>query len=287
MKRHKWSKSLVRSIPFSVVGGGFGSAFFVFLSVFALGFSLYAPETLSSLRIFTAERFAPVLDTVNKPMRKGAAFVRDVSGLAQLQAENTKLRQENLRLRDWYQTAMTLDAENQSLRSLMNLKADTSSAYITTRVLADSGYAFAKSLLVKAGADDGVEKGQAVVSGDGVIGRTVDVGRNVSRILLVNDINSRVPVIIEGTDQHAILAGRNDYPPVLEHVPPGHELTEGRRIVTSGQGGVFPHNLPVGRIRIDESGAPHVELFSDVGRLVHVRIIDKPGDVNLIRGEAL
>lgn len=238
-------------------------------------------ERLGGLRTATSDLLSPALNFVSRPVQDAAMFVRDVSGLAQLQAENMRLRQENIRLRDWHQAAMFLDAENKSLRSLLKMKLDPSLSYISARVMADSGNAYVKSLLLSIGEDDGVQKGGAVLGSDGLAGRIVEVGNASARVLLVTDINSRIPVLIEGVSQHAVMAGTNENMPVLVHLPPGMEVPVGSRVITSGHGGVFPYGLPVGQVVITRDGEAGVALYADLDRLVHVRIVNRPEDPNL------
>ncbi len=227
---------------------------------------------------------APVLEVVTLPMQTAALFVRDVSGLAALQSENARLKEENSRLREWHQTALLLEAENKSLRELLHVKLEPQNKYISARILSDAGSTFAQSLLVAAGSTDGVKKGQAVLASNGVIGRVIEVGKSVSRILLISDINSRVPVLVENSRLHAIFAGTNGGEGRLIHLPQDSNVTEGARIVTSGHGGVFPYGLPVGVAYIDENGQPMVKPFVDFKRMVHVRIVDRPEDIYLREG---
>ncbi|GJL86111.1 MAG: cell shape-determining protein MreC [Micavibrio sp.] len=245
--------------------------------------SAFQPAALSGVRSGTADLFAPVLAMVSKPVQQGADFVRDVTGLAELQAENAHLQQENVRLREWYQAALLLEAENKSLRDLLNVKIEPQHSYITGRIIADSGNTYVKSLLVDTGRQNGVQKGQAVISGDGLIGRVVEAGNKASRVLLVTDINSRVPILVEHSSQHAILAGTNGVLPVLQHMQQDSDIQDGARIVTSGHGGLFPQGLPIGLV-IDEGGTKYVKLYADVNKMVHVRIINKSTDPNLRSG---
>jgi rod shape-determining protein MreC len=268
-----------------LAGGAAVSFVFVIAAAGTLIFSAVNPQRVSIVRTGVADVAAPILGTVTKPFQSAILFVRDVSGLSELQAENARLAQENLRLREWYQTALLLEAENKSLRELMHVKIDPENRFITAQVLADSGNTFVKSLLVAAGTDDSAQKGQAVISGEGVIGRVIESGRKVSRVLLLTDINSRVPVLVEDSRQHAILAGQNDMNPSLVHLPPESDIKNGARIITSGYGGIFPHGLPVGRVVIDDDGVYRVQLFADFDRLVHVRIVDRNEDPNLHSGE--
>ena len=276
--------SVLTNLPiFSVFGA---SGFLVILSGLFIVFSSVQPQGFNGLRINAAETFAPILNFVSTPIQKAAVFVRDVSGLAQLQAENQRLAEENVKLRQWYQTAMFLEAENKSLRELMNVKVDPQHTYTTARILSDSRGPFAKSLLVSAGGNDGIQKSQAVVSGEGLVGRVVSVGETTSRILLIADINSRVPVLIEDSGQHAIFAGQNEERGLLLHIPQDSQISEGARVITSGVGGVFPVGLPVGVVEL-KNGQPTVKPYADFNRLMHVRIVDSSQDPNLKEGALL
>ena len=265
---------------FSAVGA---TGLLVLMSVGLLAVSTFHPQALSGLRMNAADAAAPVLNIVSAPLQKAAIFVRDVTGLAALQAENARLLEENTKLREWYQTALLLEAENKSLRELMNVKLDTPHTYITARILSDSTNTFAKSLLVSAGRVDGVQKGQAVIAADGLIGRVVEAGERSARVLLITDMNSRVPVLVEGSRQHAIFAGQNDQKGTLVHLPPESKVSKGARVVTSGVGGVFPVGLPVGVVS-DTRGEIVIEPFANFNRLMHVRIVNKPEDPNLRPG---
>jgi len=284
LKRRSLSKSFSRISPVPLGGRGFASFIFVLVAMASLIFSTVNPQGAGAVRANVADALGPVLGTISKPLQSAALFVRDVSGLSELQAENARLEQENVRLREWYQTALLLEAENKSLRDLLHVKIEPEHRYITARILADAGSNFVKSLLVEAGMNDGANKGQAVVSGEGLIGRVVESGRNVSRVLLVTDINSRVPVLVEDSRQHAILAGQNDTLPALVHLPPDSEIKNGARIITSGNGGLFPQGLPVGRVMKGADGVYKVQLFADFDRLLHVRIVDRSDDPNLRSG---
>lgn len=276
MKR-RWSRNLTRVLPLPWVGGNLGSLVFIFAALALLTISILSPSAMGGMRSSISDMFSPALQVLSRPVQDAAVFVRNITGLAELQAENTRLQQENEKLREWYQTALVLESENNSLRDLLNVKLEPQNNYITARILADSGRAFVKSLLVSSGAEDGVRKGQAVISGEGLVGRITEAGQSTARILLVTDINSRVPVLVENSSQHAVLAGTNGANPELTHLPVGSEIEEGARIITSGHGGLFPAGIPVGRVVIS-GGNPHVSLFSEFDRMVYVRVVDRAED---------
>ncbi|MCB9988606.1 MAG: rod shape-determining protein MreC [Rhodospirillales bacterium] len=191
-----------------------------------------------------------------------------------MQAENERLKAENIRLREWYQTALVLQARQDSLEKLMNLKLPPQHHYITARVIADSGNSYVQSVIVLAGSPDGVRKGQAAISDNGVVGRVIETGDRSARILLLTDMNSRIPVMIEGKNDHAILAGNNDSYPELLHLPADTKAEAGDRIVTSGHGGMFPPGLPVGELIALEDGRMAVRPVADLDRLGFVRVVD-------------
>lgn len=193
-----------------------------------------------------------------------------------LREENAALRVENARLEEWYHAALVLEAENQSLRDLVGLEPTPQTLFVPARVFLDTQNNYAKTLLITAGEIDGVRRGQAVVSGLGMVGRVIEVGRRTARVLLVTDINSRIPVSIEGTSLHAILAGKNDERPVLDYIPENSSVSEGAVIKTSGHGGLFPAGLKIGKVEEVVPGQdPVVTLFADLESLLFVRVIDR------------
>ncbi len=266
---------------------GFRGASFAFI---ATGFVLFAlsamnPSSMQGVRTQVMDALAPAIAAVNTPFLVVSDYVGAVSGIARLQDEVDRLREENTRLREWHDAALTLKAENTRLSSLLKLKTPEAYGFITARVISDAGNTFAQSVLVLAGNNDGVGKGQAVLSGDGLVGRVIESGNKASRILLLTDINSRIPVIVEGSETRAILAGQNHPYPLLDHLPADHKIQTGARVVTSGHGGLFLPNIPVGQTFVDENGQVFVRLFADIDRLNYVRIIDKVLDKAILEGQ--
>src|SRR4029077_2184983 len=143
---------------------------------------------------------------------------------------------------------------------------EPAATYLTARVVADSGGAYVRSVMVYAGSENGVARGQAAVTGDALGGRVAEVGSRAARGLLVTDLNLRVPVIVEGSQQRALLSGDNSERPYLRYLDTGAVIRIGDRIVTSGQGGVFPPGLPVGVVASLEGEAPRVEPYVELSR---------------------
>lgn len=231
-------------------------------------------SVMERVRASVSDSVAPVLDVLSRPVATVDRVVGEVAAMDQLLSENARLREENQRLLEWQSAARKLSAENQNLKSQLNFAPDAEPGFVTARVIADTGGAFVHSILASAGARNGVAKGQAVVTGDGLVGRVHAVGTRSVRVLLITDLNSRIPVVIEATRTRAILAGDNSERPRLIHLPPGAIASVGDRIVTSGHGGAFPPGIPVGVVaQITEAGVL-VKPYAQRERLEFVRIVD-------------
>lgn len=271
---------LARILPF-VPGHRLPSFIFLVISAVLFLASAVRPDNMQAVRNGVTDLFAPVLAAVNAPVQGAASYVRAVSGLASLQAENERLRTENERLRAWYQKALVLQSENETLQKMANMKISAPHKYVTARIIADSGNSYARSVLVMAGTANGVQKGQAVTGAEGLMGRIIQAGSGASRVLLVNDINARVPVFVEGSNIQAVAAGDGGAQPALIHLPPETALQEGARILTSGHGGLYPYGIPVGTVVRTGEDKWGVNLFSDIDRTIYVRVIDSESDPNL------
>lgn len=276
------TRAVLRFLPFQSLGAKNASLFFIVVSCFVFIFSVLNPGLSGKIQMHAVDVVAPVLEVVNTPFEDAADFVRAVSGLAEMQEENLRLQEENKKLREWYQAALLLQDQNKELQTLLNVKVEPSHTFVTARVIADSGNSYVKSLLVRAGELDGVSKGDAVLSGKGLIGRVIDTGNGTSRVLLLTDINSRIPVYIEGVEYKAIMAGSNTDLPYILHVDQKKEITEGARVITSGDGGVFPYGLPIGRVVYNNDGKPEIELNADMKNLRYIRIVQSNGKVETL-----
>jgi len=191
----------------------------------------------------------------------------------EIEQELEALRAENARLLAWKEEAQKLQAKLARYEALLNVQIDPAINYASGRVVSDSGGPFVDTVLVNVGAEKGAKSGQAVVDTDGIIGRLVSTGPKASRVLLLTDLNSRVPVVIEPAHYKAVLAGDNTKWPKLEYLASQSAISPGDRVVTSGDGGLIPPGLPVGLVIQTSSGELRVQTFSDRGRLDFVRVL--------------
>ena len=228
----------------------------------------------NSVRTAVTDTAAPVLDALARPLNAVGNIVNRVEMVVTTYQENVRLQAENAKLLQWQQAARNLAAENRELRGLLKAVPTTTLSYVTAPVIANSGGAFVRMILINAGSDDHVARGEAAVTGEGLVGRLTEVGQRASRVLLITDLNSRIPVTIESTHVPAVLAGDNSERPRLLYLPSGDAAKIGDRIVTSGEGGVFPPGLPIGVVAAVDSMGPRVEPYVELSQLGYVLVVD-------------
>lgn len=226
------------------------------------------------LRVQVSDLLAPVYAVLAEPARTVRDIVEEAQELVNLRSENARLREENSRLRQWQDSAFRLENELAQLRAQLGFVPEARGTFRSARVVADAGGAYARAVLIATGPQTPVAKGQVALDARGLVGRVTDVGSRSARVLLITDINSRIPVVLERTRATAILTGTNGPRPRLAHWLDGSAPPQpGDRIVTAAQANAFPPGLPVGVVVAGRSGL-EVEPFADLDRLELVRVFD-------------
>jgi rod shape-determining protein MreC len=225
-------------------------------------------------RMLLADVLTPVWAAVQQPVSAIRGAVRDAETLLTLGQENVRLREENARLHRWQAAALALEAENALLRRQLAFVPDNAPGFTTARVVADGGGTYARAVLLAAGPNHSVRRGQVALDERGLAGRVTEVGTRSARVVLATDMNSRIPIILEGSRARAMMVGTNNARPRLQYWPAGTTPEEGDRVVTSAEAGAFPAGLPVGVVRWSAAGAAEVELFARLDRLDILRLFD-------------
>jgi rod shape-determining protein MreC len=251
------------------------------LAVFAL-WRLDNPRA-ERVRMAIVDAVRPVAERVEPPLGFLSDMTADFENFVRVYEQNEELRREIQRLRVWRESALALEQENARLRALNNVRLAPSLGYVTGEIIGDSGGPFLATGLANVGWRDGVADGAAVMDGSGLAGRVVGLGRRAARILYVTDYSSRIPVIIRPSGRRAILAGDGARAPRLEFLETPEEIRPGDRIVTSGDGEVFPPDLPVGAVIADREGTPRARLAADLERLEFVRVLRYRPDTEIER----
>lgn len=251
----------------------FTSTLLITLAVVALVVSKTNENAAQRIRTLTMDALAPVFQVMSRPVETVENIVGAGRHFWSTYEENQQLRRDLVRLQQWQEIARRLEQENAILRSQLNIVPEVRPDFISARVIADTRSPFVKTLLVNAGKRDGVVDGQAVVTGDGLAGRIVETGKRSARVLLLTDLNSRVPVIVESSRYRGILAGDNTDRPRLIFLPANAKTSNGQRVVTSGHGGVFPAGLPIGTISTVGDGDIRIQPFADWERVEYLSVL--------------
>ncbi len=215
----------------------------------------------------------PNLDWAMRPVTMVAGMMDDFQSYTRIYEQNQELKRELQQMKAWKEAALQLEQKNARLLDLNNVRLDPKFTHVTGVVMADSGSPFRQSVLLNVGERDGIRDGWATMDGIGLVGRISGVAMRTARVILVTDSNSRIPVTIQPSGQKALLSGDNSPLPPLEFIEDTDEVRPGDRVVTSGDGGVFPAGLLVGQVALGTDKRLRVVLAADYQRLEFLRVL--------------
>lgn len=231
---------------------------------------------VEQFRAALVDRVVPNMEWMMVPVTRSAALVENFRSYARIHEQNQELRRELQQMKAWREAALQLEQKNAKLLDLNNVRLDPRLTHVTGVVLADSGSPFRQSVLLNVGARDGIRDGWATMDGLGLVGRISGVGQASSRVILLTDSASRIPVTIQPSGQRALLSGDNTPTPTLEFLEKPELVRPGDRIVSSGDGGVFPAGLLVGQVAQGPDRRLRARLSADYGRLEFLRVLRSP-----------
>lgn len=257
-----------------------GSLVVVLLGIFLL-WRIDSPR-VERLRAQIVERVVPGFDWVMAPVTSLIRMGEDFQSYARLYEQNEELRRELQQMKAWREAALQLELENARLLDLNKVRIDPELTFITGVVTADSGSPFRRSVLLNVGSEDGLRDGWATMDGLGLVGRIAGTSRRTARVLLLTDPSSRVPVTIQPSGQNAMLVGDNSAAPRVDFIEAPEQVRPGDRVVTSGDGGVFPAGLLVGSVALGSDRRHRLRLAADYERLEFLRVLrgTAPSPVN-------
>jgi rod shape-determining protein MreC len=183
------------------------------------------------------------------------------------------LKLENELLKDNIMMLQQLFFENEELRKLNKLVLPKAEKVVTTRIINQFDSAYSSSAIILAGEKQHVKVGQIVVNGDGVVGKVIIVGKQISRVLLLTDAASKIPVFFPRTKEHAIVVG-NNHNLLVNYLTQNPEIIVGDLAVTSGDGMFFPYGMPIGVISEITSKKVVVKPFYDQNKLELVAVLN-------------
>ncbi len=238
-----------------------------------------------SLRQFMVELTAPIVSLLSVPVEGIESMYKSAQSYNALVIENQALRSENQRLQGVEAELQRASLLLARYRDVLSMDVGDDIGFIGARIMADMRSPFARTVLADAGARQGARIGLAVVGDKGVAGRIVATSSNTSRILLVTDLNSHIPVVIGANRVRAVMSGTNSGDPKIEFVSKAERVLAGDVVLTSGDGGEIPAGFKIGTIVETETGVA-VQLAQNIDQLALVRIIwtkppELPEDTNV------
>jgi rod shape-determining protein MreC len=244
--RRTRSSAAILALPLKPLLARLFTGFLFGMAVLLMTLTQKDSEFIHRIRMTMADTMVPVINVVSAPMESMKSGWQTFQNHLAVYEENERLRAENANLRRWQHYAQAVMVENRSYAQLLKALPPATAKTYTTRLLHDHASPFARSAFIMAGKQDGVKKYQAVVSKDGLIGRVIETGRHSSRLLLVTDLNSRIPVVGMQSGEKALAIGNNGDKMQLSYIRENSNLKPGEILVTSGDDGVLPYGLRVG-----------------------------------------
>ena len=228
---------------------------------------------VEKFRALVIDTFVPNFEWILRPMTSVVKLAQDYQSYEKLLEQNKELRRELQQMKSWKEAALQLEEENARLLDLNQLRLDSKLTHVSGIVIADSGSPFRQSVLLNIGSRDGIQDGWAAMDGLGLVGRISGVGSSTSRVILLTDNASQIPVIVQPSGQRAILMGDNSFAPPVEFIENVDLVRPGDRVVTSGGGGVLPAGLLVGTLAMDPNGRLRARLVADYERLEFLKVL--------------
>ena len=252
----------------------------IILSITLIFLETIETKPLNYIRSFIKDTIYRGALVASTPSR-GFSSITDFFGEhINLYSNYNELKKENEELKNNISQSDFLELENTQLRKLIDEQVASQSNLVSARVMLDKQSPYLNSFIINIGSNKKIKNGMAVLHGNYFVGRIVDVNFFSSRVLLVTDLNSKIPVIIEPSAYHAILTGHGgDAEPSLAYLPKVHNIKNDDKVYTSGKEGIFPAGIPIGQIKIIDDQIK-VLLFSDLNQItfVNIRLEEEVGE---------
>tara|TARA_B100001105_G_scaffold241785_1_gene221438 strand:- start:210 stop:1058 length:849 start_codon:yes stop_codon:yes gene_type:complete len=249
----------------------------VVLSIVLISIETIEAKPFNYFRSFIKDTIYRGSLVVSAPFKVFDNFADYIDKHLNLYSNYDELKKENNKLKNNISESDFLEFENAQLRKLIEEQASSFSDLLSARVMIDKQSPYLNSFIINIGSNKNIKNGMAVLDGKNFVGRIVDVNFFSSRVLLVSDLNSKIPVIIEPSGHHAILSGHGTNKPILEYLPENYTIQDGDKVYTSGKEGIFSPGIPIGEIKI-EKDVVKTSLFSDLSQITFVNI--KLGKLN-------
>ena len=250
--------------------------FYIFLGFLLILIGKADILAVRSVQNDISELFAPLFDVVAAPVRAVETMFEGVRTVASLREETVRLRAENERLERWQRRAEILESENRQLRTVLGAVIPRDRQAVTARAITAPGSSFSHAMKVMHGPDKLIQRGDPVVTANGLVGYVIEVGRRFSWVLLISDVNSRIPVLLSSSSWPGLAIGQNSGLLSLSFLPLEAKPKENELVLTSGHGELLPAGLPVGRVVAGRGRSFYIEPAVDLRAISFVSVLIRP-----------
>lgn len=216
---------------------------------------------------------------VSMPGKSFSSFSQSVETHFNLYKNYNEIKKENDELRNIISKSDFLELQENQLEKLIQEQKGTSANRVNARVLIDKQSPYLNSFVINIGTNKNIKNGMAVLSKENFIGRIVDVNYFSSRVLLITDLNSKIPVILEPSGYHGILSGHGANKPSIDYLPANPDISDGDIIYTSGKEGIFSAGIPIAEALLEDD-LVEASLFVDLNQITFVSVVLAKGNLN-------
>ena len=255
--------------------------FFLIPLIFATTFFLVFVDKIDSIiadkiKSTGNDVLIPISMFVSYPVKTLTNGFNKIYEIKNIYDENLRLKKEIKTLKQWQTLSIRLIDENKAYKKLLNVDDDNLMLQHTVKVLNKSPNLFINSININAGKNKKITKNSTIINERGLIGRIIEVGNYTSKAILINDINSNVPVKVFNKEIYAIITGHSSNKYLkLKFIKENAKLIEGQMLVTSGNAGIYPSNIGVGKIFRIKDDQVYIKPFVNFNKLDFVQIVNK------------
>ena len=254
---------------------------FLHLIIILLGFALIFVGKADMLAVRTVQTgfsalFAPLFNVVATPVRAVETMFEGMRTVASLREETVRLRAENERLKRWQRRSEILESENCQLRTVLGAVIPADRQAVTARAIAAPGSSFSHTMMITHGTDKRIHRGDPVVTADGLVGYIIEASKRHSWVLMLSDVNSRIPILLSTSSWPGLAIGQNSDMLSLSFLPLEAVPKENELVLTSGHGEILPPGLPVGRVIKGVGREYYIQPVVDLRNVAFVSILVRP-----------
>ncbi len=247
----------------------------IIVSIIILSLEYFKTGPINQFRSVTKDAVFKTSYFISLPFLSLKNAYYGVSNLLKVHEENKQLKIIDLNIEELKFENQFLKEENIRLNALIEEKTLFSDNYHLTNILLDQKSPFLRSIVINKGFKHDIKIGSAVRNGSYFIGKVVGVNYLTSRVLLISDLNSKIPVIIEPNGISAIVSGNGSkFIGDIEYLPEKNQIEEGHIVYTSGADGIISSGIPIGKITIINS-EKFVKFFADFDQIKYVKVYFK------------